>query len=64
VCVYMHVCVVCAQWMRVHSVKWARMFTARTQLANKQALGQVTEALCPHLSVGGVAASKAAARTK
>lgn len=63
VCVYMHVCVVCAEWMRVHSIKRARMFTARTPIS-KQALGQATEALCPHLSAGGVAASKAAARTK
>ena len=35
VCVYVHVCVVCAQWMHVHSVKWARMFTARTPVSKQ-----------------------------
>lgn len=65
VCECVHVCVVCARWMRVHAVSGRECSLPEPYLPDKlQALGQITEALCPHLSTGGVAASQAAVRTK
>ena len=67
VCVYVCVCVCC-----VHSSCVCILLICKNVYrqnpsyhTNKlQSLGQITKVLCPHLSMGGVAASKAALRTK